>query len=168
MKEVLDEEENPIHSTMLGCLSCLNSLIQHFDSVDLFLSRAEYAKGQDLAKRFYSLYSDLHDWAEDVGRKMFNITHKFHTSIHLFENTKYMNFRIHHNFRSEHFVGQISQLGHSCSFGVKSTRLSVKLMDKYRILATHKAWVCLCAGGRCRLLTKGSGLLGLGFPNWKL
>lgn len=134
MKEVLDEEENPIHSTMLGCLSCLNSLIQHFDSVDLFLSRAEYAKGQDLAKRFYSLYSDLHDWAEDVGRKMLNITHKFHTSIHLFENTKYMNFRIHHNFRSEHFVGQISQLGHSCSFGVKSTRLSVKLMDKYRIL----------------------------------
>ena len=45
-----------------------------------------------------------------------------------------MNFRIHHNFRSEHFVGQISQLGHSCSFGVKSTRVSVKLMEKYRIL----------------------------------
>ena len=30
-------------------------------------------------------------------------------------------------------------------------------------LATHKAWICACAGGRCSLLTKGLGLLGLGF-----
>ena len=52
----------------------------------------------------------------------------------MFQTTKYLNFRIHHNFRGEDFVGQISQLGHSCSFGCKATRIPFKLLEKYKIL----------------------------------
>ena len=73
-----------------------------------------------LPKRFFDAYQDLHNWAAAEGRKLFHITFKF-------KNTKYLNFRVHHNFRGEDFVGQIRQLGHSCSFGCKATR-------KYKIL----------------------------------
>ena len=58
----------------------------------------------------------------------------FHSALHLFKNTKVLNFRVHHNFRSEDYVGKVSQLAHSCSFGVKPTRVPAKLVDKYRIL----------------------------------
>ena len=53
--------------------------------------------------------------------------------LHLFQNTKFLNFRVHHNFRSEDYVGKVSQLAHSCSFGAKPTRVPAKLVDKYRI-----------------------------------
>ena len=38
------------------------------------------------------------------------------------------------NFRSEDFVGQVSRLGHSCSMGVRSTKLSSKIIPKYLVL----------------------------------
>ena len=50
----------------------------------------------------------------------------FHSALHLFKNTKLLNFRVHHNFRSEDYAGKVSQLAH--------TRVPAKLMDKYLIL----------------------------------
>ena len=132
LREVLDEE-NEIHGTMLQCIHALNQLIAVFDSAGVFPKEAEYKLSQNFAKRFCDSYQDLHNWFKDLDRKLFNITHKFHSAIHLFKNAKFLNFRTHHNFKSEHFVGQISVLGHSCSFGVKGTKLATKIMEKYRI-----------------------------------
>ena len=111
LKEVLEGEEAAIHTTMCECLHALNQLIKHFDSIGAFLTADEYSTGRDLAKRFFDAYQDLHNWATAEGRKLFHITFKFHACGHMFKNTKYLNFRVHRNFRGTDFVGQISQLG---------------------------------------------------------
>ena len=132
LREVLDEDTE-INGTMLECIHALNQLIAVFDSAGVFPKEAEYKLSQNFAKRFCDAYQDLHNWFQDLDRKLFNITHKFHSAIHLFKNAKFLNFRTHHNSKSEHFVGQISVLGHSCSFGVKAPKLATKIMEKYRI-----------------------------------
>ena len=134
LKEVLDPDEDPIHTTMLDCISALNELIHHIDNVGAFSSAAEYGIVEDLAKRFFDSYQDLGSWALAKGRKLFHVVYKFHSCRHLFKNTKYLNFRAHHNFRAEDFVGQISRLGRSCSFGVRSTRIPFKICEKYKVL----------------------------------
>ena len=42
--------------------------------------------------------------------------------------------RMHHNFKAEDFVGQISVVGHSVSFGNAATRVCQKFTQKYLIL----------------------------------
>ena len=121
---------------MLSCIKAFNELTSHFDSLGAFLTKEEFNHGQNLAKRFFDAYQDLNDWAASQNRKMFNITFKFHAAMHMFKNCEFLNYRAHQNFRAEDFVGKISQLGHSCSFGVKASRISCKLMDKYRIQNT--------------------------------
>ena len=54
--------------------------------------------------------------------------HKFHTAHHLIRNAQHLNFRMHHNFKAEDFVGQISVVGHSVSFGNAATRVCQKLL----------------------------------------
>ena len=134
LKEVLDLEEDPIHHTMMEAIKAFNGAVQHFDAVGAFLTDHEYAVGQAMVKTFFDSYADLNSWALTKGRKLFHITHKFHSALHLFRNTRFLNYRAHHNYKAEDFVGQISALGHSCSFGVKAPRIPMKLMDKYRIL----------------------------------
>ena len=76
----------------------------------------------------------MNTWALSKSLKLFNVTHKFHSMMHLIKNAQFLNFRIHHNFRAEDFVGQVSILTHSVSFGVKSVRVCAKVAIKYRIL----------------------------------
>ena len=137
LEEVVKEslpEGVPIHHTMLDCLRAFNQISQHFDALGGFPTPSEFALAQNLAKRFFDQYDDLHAWALSKGRKLFHITHKFHTAHHLIRNAQHLNFRMHHNFRAEDFVGQVSVVGHSVSFGNAATRVCQKLTQKYLIL----------------------------------
>ena len=59
---------------------------------------------------------------------------KYFTLLYaFFENTKYLNFSLHHSFRFKDYVGKPCQLAHSCSFGNKPTKVPTKLMGKYRL-----------------------------------
>ena len=133
IKEALPEEV-PIHETMIGCLSAFIEIQDLYDEIGMFPSAAEYGKACSLAKRFFDSYHDLNKWALLKGRKLFNVTHKFHSFKHLLVNSRFLNFRAHCNFKAEHFVGQISVLSHSCSFGVKTSKLCSKVNLKYRFL----------------------------------
>ena len=59
---------------------------------------------------------------------------KHHTFQHLLENAKFLNPKTHWTFSSEDFVGKMSILTASVSPGVSSTRLSLKVAPKHRIL----------------------------------
>ena len=121
LDEVVKEslpEDNPIHHTMLDCLKAFNQISQHFDAIAGFPTPSELALAQDLAKRFFGLVK----------------LHKFHTAHHLIRNAQNLNLRMHHNFKAEDFVGQISVVGHSVSFGNAATRVCQKLTQKYLIL----------------------------------
>ena len=67
---------------------------------------------------------------------LFHIVMKHHTMLHLVENAWFLNPRVTWCFKSEDYVGKISHIGHSVSMGVRSTRLSEKLIAKY-ILMLH-------------------------------
>ena len=133
VREALDDEE-PIHQTMISCLEAMVKIDAHYDSIGIFPTSSEFGEACNLAKRFFSTYADLHQWALLKGRKIFHITHKFHSYMHLIHNSQYLNYRIHHNYRAEHFVGQLSVLAHSISFGVKTSKLCVKMGAKHRVL----------------------------------
>ena len=62
------------------------------------------------------------------------IVSKFHTFIHMWMGCKFMNPRKQWCFKGEDYVGHISKMAHSISFGVSSTRISNKLCPKYRVL----------------------------------
>ena len=65
---------------------------------------------------------------------MFHVVIKFHTFLHLIQGAKFLNPRFHWCFRSEDFVGKVAKVGHSVSMGTKSTRLSLKVTQKYVFL----------------------------------
>lgn len=133
LKQALPEGA-PIHTVMLECLETFIQLGVHFDEMDLFPTAEQHAQTMDLAKRFFDTYQDLHEWALSKGKKLFNITFKFHSSKHMYKNSYFLNYRIHSNFRSEDFVGHLSRLAHSVSFGVSAPRLCGKVCQKYRVL----------------------------------
>ena len=133
LREALPEDD-PIHQAMLACLEALIQIADLYDAIELFPTSEEFLQAANLAKRFFSNYHDLNQWALLKGRKLFHITHKFHSFHHLTLNSKYLNYITHPNYRAEHFVGRISVLTHSTAFGVKSSKLSSKLAVKYKFL----------------------------------
>ena len=132
--KLLLSKEDPLHQSMVQSLQALVELVDLFDQADLFLSRAEYSQAVDLGKRFFDHYQDLVDWAKSEDRMLWNVTIKFHMLHHLILNAKEINPKYCWNWRGEDFVGKVSRLGMSCCMGLKTTKLSCKLMDKYRIL----------------------------------
>ena len=128
-KALLDEgvaEEK----AMLQAMQCMSKLIKLFDEADAFLTEAEWHKAMSLEKGFSDYYALPSAWAPEKGRKLFNIVMKCHTFQRLVANSKHFNW----TFSSEDSVGKISLLTSSVSPGVSSTRFSVKVAPKYRIL----------------------------------
>ena len=131
--QALLDSEDEVQGAMVQCLHAWCSIIQVFDGAGVFLTAEEYSLVEDLGKRFFTTYDFLSKWALSKGRKLFHVTFKFHSGHHLMRDSKYVNPRVHWNFRGEDFVSKI-QLGHSCCFGLKSSKLSYKLSLKYRVL----------------------------------
>lgn len=132
--KLLLTKDDPIHQSMVQSLQALVELVDLFDQADLFLSRAEYSQAVDFGKRFFDHYQDLVGWAKSEDKMLWNVTIKFHMLHHLILNAKEINPKYCWNWRGEDFVGKVSRLGMSCCMGVRTTKLSCKLMDKYRIL----------------------------------
>lgn len=84
-------------------------------------------------KQFLFHYSWLAQNKAD-GDLSWHIVFKHHMAVHLSQNFRWMNCKFNWCFKSEDFVGRISIMAHSVCFGVKSTALTPKLMEKYRLL----------------------------------
>ena len=118
---------------MLSAAKSLEKLVALWDEAGKFLTPAEFSKGMALGKEFLLAYKWLNAWSLEKGRHSFAIVVKHHTFIHLLWNSKFLNPERHWNFKGEDFVGRISIMAHSISFGVSSTRVSSKLRIKYRL-----------------------------------
>ena len=119
---------------MLSAAHSLEKLVQLWDEADIVLTTEEHAKSLSLGTAFLSAYAWLQNWSSEQGRNSFAVAAKHHTFIHLLWNSKHLNPRMHWCFKSEDFVGQIAKLTHSISMGVSSSRLSLKVAPKYRVL----------------------------------
>ena len=119
---------------MKVALESLCNLIDIFGHGLMFLSEVQYERARSLAKRFFAAYDFLTEWAKVHKQKLFHVVMKFHTMMHMVKNSKFINPKFLANWRSEDFVGKIALLGHSCSMGTRSTKLSGKILKKYRVL----------------------------------
>lgn len=115
----------------MACAPLSMSLIQH---QFFFLTPEEHAVTLEKAEQFFDNYAWLNNWAREEGKPLFHIVIKFHTLLHLIQGSKFLNPRFVWCFKSEDFVGKISRLAHSVSMAVRSTRLSLKVTPKYRLL----------------------------------
>jgi hypothetical protein len=132
-KEILDSE-SPVDQHIVTALESMCMLVDLFDKASVVLSFVEHRTALCLAESFLDDYTWLHKWALEKERLHFHIVMKFHTFWHLVQNSKFLNPRFHWCFKSEEFVGRISRLANSVSMGVRSTKLSLKVSPKYRIL----------------------------------
>ena len=133
LQKLLDKR-NEEEQSMLEALEALCLLIKWYDKHPLFLTPDQFSKSKNLAKRFFTAYAFLNKWALAKGKKLFHIVMKFHTLMHLIQNGQFINPKYTCNWKSEDFVGRVSKLGHSVAPGVRSTRLSTKIIPKYRVL----------------------------------
>ena len=118
---------------MISAAKSLEKLVALWDEAETFLTPSQFAKSMALGKEFLLSYKWLNSWSLEKDRNSFAIVIKHHTFIHLLLNSKYMNPRRQWCFRGEDFVGHVSKMAHSISFGVSSTKISTKLCPKYRI-----------------------------------
>ena len=133
LKSIL-EPNNTLHQHMVGALEAMVDLVAAFDAAGLFPGPKEFQAMQDLDQRFCRHYTELNRWAQKNDQKLYHIVYKHHCQHHLVKEAQFLNPRYTWNFRSEDFVGKVATLTRSLAMGVKSTRLSGKLMIKYRIL----------------------------------
>lgn len=132
-KLILDAN-NPVDQQIVSALESMCTLVEVYDQCGMFLSEADHRTALQKAEMFLDSYDWLQKWALSLDRKLFHAAIKFHTFWHLVQNSKYLNPRFHWCFKSEDFVGRISRLTHSVSMAVKSTRLSLKVVPKYKLL----------------------------------
>ena len=133
LKEMVDKTRVE-ECQMLEALESLCLLIDLYDENGRFLSPEEFDRSMNLGQRFFLSYDYLNKRALSKGLVLFNIVFKFHSFMHMVENGVHMNPKESMNFRSEDFAGQLARLGHSCSMGVRSTKLSSKIIPKYLVL----------------------------------
>ena len=99
-------------------LEAITELITLWDNAANTLTSDEFDYSILLGERFFNLYHDLNQWAADEGRSAFHVVHKFHTLLHTIQQAKYLNPKVNTCWRGEDFVGHLSKLAHSVSFGV--------------------------------------------------
>ena len=134
LEKMFEGTSKPEEQKLITAASSLEKLVRLWDEAGTFLSGAEYGKSLALGKEFLDAYQWLHLWSLEKGRNSFAIVAKHHTFIHLVWNSRFMNPTRHWCFKGEDFVGHISKMAHSVSFGVSSIRLSQKITAKYRVL----------------------------------
>ena len=110
----------------------IDTVVDILDVADTFLTPQQHQDLKTATVLFLGNYQWLHDWSAREDGSYFNITIKFHMFHHLVLNAKHLNPRAYWCFKGEDYVGRVSHLAASVSFGVRVTRLWLKIADKYR------------------------------------
>ena len=121
-----------IDHRIAACLKAMDRLVDILDESDMFLTAEQHSELKAASVLFFGHYSWLRSWAETNERFLFHVTIKFHMLWHLIDDAKFLNPRFYWCFKGEDYVGKVSDLTASVAMGVKSTRLTCKLCDKYR------------------------------------
>ena len=123
-----------LHDHMMTGLVAINKFVIVMDNADWVPTSRESHRMLRYAQRFLEHYAWLEAWAQQEERMLFHSVPKFHMFHHLAQFSEYLNPRACWCFKAEDWVGKISRIAASVVFGTKSTKLSIKLMDKYRFM----------------------------------
>ena len=134
LEKIFGDTRKEEEQKMISAAKSLEKLVALWDAASTFLTSSEVEKAMNLGKEFLLAYKWLHAWSLEKGRNSFSTVNKFHTFIHMWMGCKFTNPKKQWCFKGEDYVGHISKMAHSISFGVSSTRISNKLCPKYRVL----------------------------------
>ena len=134
VREAFEKSAKPHEKLIVEALETITELITLWDNADSTLTSDEFNYSTLLGERFFMIYHDLNQWAARQGRSAFHVVHKIHKFLHTIQQAKYPNPKLNTCWRGEDYVGHLSKLAHSVSFGAKSTRITQKVALKYRIL----------------------------------
>ena len=124
-----DDQQHRFHACQQLALA-----YQVLDREPMFMSQGASSECIKLYKGFWASYSWLNEWCSGQGWLGYNIVSKHHMGLHLMQQGKYMNPRLAWTYKAESWVGSLSALAHSTSFGTKGYRLSWKVAEKYRMM----------------------------------
>ena len=125
---------SPHDEHRLAAVNAMDKLVSLYDRAGIFLTSSQHNEALQLTSDFYDAYNWLQEWAVEEDRYLHHVVPKFHMFHHMVLNGKYLNPKVYWTFKAEDYVGKISKLAASVAFGVKSTRLSLKVALKYRHL----------------------------------
>ena len=97
----------------------------------MFPSAPEADLALQLMETALASYGFLNREAETRNRLLYNMVPKVHYAWHLAYNFRFMNPRYTWTYKCESWVGRISKIAASCSHGVRLTRLTMPLSEKY-------------------------------------
>lgn len=124
--------ESELHARIAAAFAAIDKVVDIMDAAGTFLTPVEHNAMMTSALTFNGNYQWLHDWAQAQGTYLFHIVIKFHMFHHLVLAAKFLNPKRFWCFKGEDYVGRIAALARSVAMGVRSTRLSQKIADKYR------------------------------------
>lgn len=130
----LADDGSRAHALILEAFAGMARFVEVMDVTGEVPSLAEALVFRDSAAQFSRSYAALNEWSTAAARRLFPITPKFHMFLHMARAAKHLNPKYHWCFKAEDYVGRISRIAASVAHGVKSTKISLKLADKYRHL----------------------------------
>ena len=123
-----------LHTKTLQRMQAMMNVIEFWEQASWVLTSRQADLCEQWCLKFLEEYKWLNAWAIREDKYLFHLVNKFHSFHHLCLWARHLNPRASWCFKAEDFVGKISTIGLSVSYGVRSTRMSVKLADKYRLL----------------------------------
>ena len=134
IQRLFEDTMEECEQQMILVATHLEKLVKLWGEADTFLTSSQYQKALKLAGDFLRSYAWLNQWSLEKDRMSFHIDPQHHSFIHLVWNSKSLSPQMQWCFKAKYFVGQVARLNHSVSMAVSSTRLSLKVEHKYRIL----------------------------------
>jgi hypothetical protein len=119
----------------LCCFCCYDTLL---DENGMFVTDDVADAAEECMLDALGHYLWLHQWAKDEQRNLWHVVPKFHMAYHMSEHKRYLNPRHTWTFKGEDYVGKMSTMAHSCTFGLKRTKLSGKFCQKYVFCLHHR------------------------------
>jgi hypothetical protein len=118
----------------IAAFEALTMFSRLIDASDMVPTPEIAETARNLMQQFLLHNQWLNRYCVNEGVKKWHVVYKHHMANHLADNFQFLSPRFSWCFKAEDFVGQMSRLAHSCTFGVKTSRLSLKFMDKCRLM----------------------------------
>ena len=114
-----------------SALHCMAEFYRLCEHCPMFPSPPEADLALQLMETALASYAFLNREAGSRNRLLYNVVPKVHYAWHLAYNFRFMNPRHTWTYKCESWVGHVSKIAASCSNGVRLTRLTVPLSEKY-------------------------------------
>jgi hypothetical protein len=118
----------------IGAFTALTMFSQLIDDSDMVPTPEIAETARHLMQQFLLHNQWLNRFCIGKGVKKWHVVYKHHMAKHLAYNFQFLSPRFSWCFKAEDFVGRMSRLAHSCTFGVRTSRLTLKFMAKYRLM----------------------------------